>query len=116
MKLLNPKELSSHIDEDLLKLVTIEEILSAYLINIKVISDYERFFSFFIPDSLEYIVFVSPDISPQTIKISLIKAKEPLQVSCYVSSKLPPKTIIIIAMKNVKKAEEEAVEQKLAEK
>ncbi|MEM3940097.1 MAG: DUF4898 domain-containing protein [Saccharolobus sp.] len=116
MKLLNPKELSSHIDEDLLKLVTIEDILSAYLINIKIISDYERFFSFFIPDSSEYIVFVSPDISPQTIKISLIKAKESLQVSCYVSSKLPPKTIIIIAMKNVKKAEEEAVEQKLAEK
>jgi len=95
-------DLASFVDDDLLREIIRDEISAAYLINADLISNYERFFENFLPDSLEYIGIVSTDIPPSIIKASLIKAKEPMSVKCFVSSKLPKGRILVILMKKHK--------------
>ncbi|WP_231961097.1 DUF4898 domain-containing protein [Saccharolobus sp. A20] len=96
MKRLSVMDLPSFVDEDLLTEMIKEEISSVYLINTDLISNYEKFFENFLPDSIQYTCFVSSDIPITTIKNSLIKAKEPLNVKCFLSSKLPKGRILII--------------------
>ncbi|XDF44256.1 DUF4898 domain-containing protein [Saccharolobus solfataricus] len=110
MKSLSPKELETYVDEDLLRVINREQINFIYFINARIISSYEKFFRSFIPDSTKYLVLVSSDLHLKFIKESVIRAKEPLEVSCYVSSKLPPMSFLIIGLKQI--SEKIVVEKK----
>ena len=110
MKSLSPKELETYVDEDLLRIINREQINFIYFVNARIISSYEKFFRSFIPDSTKYLILVSYDLPLKLIKESIIRAKEPLEVSCYVSSRLPPKSFLIIGLKQI--SEEIIVEQK----
>ncbi|QGA54131.1 DUF4898 domain-containing protein [Sulfolobus sp. E5-1-F] len=106
MKQLSVKELDYYLDDDLLKLLNKEDIRYIYLINVKIISNFEKFFTTFIPDSIKYFVVVSPDLPIKIIKESLARAKDALEVSCYISSKLLQKSMIVIGLQSVSKKEE----------
>nr|WP_009989001.1 DUF4898 domain-containing protein [Saccharolobus solfataricus] len=106
MKKLSVKELGDYLDDDLLKLLNKEDIRHIYLINVKLISNFEKFFTTFLPDSIKYFVVISSDLPIKLIKESLARAKDALEVSCYISSKLPPKSMIVIGLKSVSKKEE----------
>ncbi|WP_218260278.1 DUF4898 domain-containing protein [Saccharolobus shibatae] len=98
---LSVKELESYLDDDLLKLLNKEDIRYIFLINTKIISNFEKFFSTFLPDSVKYFVAISSDLPVKIIKESLIRAKDALEVSCYITSKLPPKSMIVIGLQSV---------------
>ncbi|MCH4816509.1 MAG: DUF4898 domain-containing protein [Saccharolobus sp.] len=106
MEHLSVKELESYLDDDLLKLLNKEDIRYIFLINTKIISNFEKFFSTFLPDSVKYFVAIPPDLPVKIIKESLIRAKDALEVSCYITSKLPPKSMIVIGLQSVNGREE----------
>ncbi|ACP37514.1 conserved hypothetical protein [Sulfolobus islandicus M.14.25] len=106
MEHLSVKELESYLDDDLLKLLKKEDIRHIFLINTKIISNFEKFFSTFLPDSVKYFVVISSDLPVKIIKESLIRAKDTLEVSCYITSKLPQKSMIIIGLQSVSEREE----------
>ncbi|WP_338604537.1 DUF4898 domain-containing protein [Sulfolobus tengchongensis] len=112
---LSIKELEEYLDDDLLKLVKLEEVDKVYYIKSTIIASYEKFFSTFLPSYVKYFVVVSRDLPNKLIKESLIRAKDPLEVSCYISAKLPEKSILIVGlqMNNIKKKEEVKEKQPL---